>query len=432
MLDGLQAPRDVDAEAAVLGAAMLSKRALSVVIERLTASDFYLPKHSVVFQAISGLHSRLEPVDAITVNGELARAGELDKLGVTLVHELVDRVPHLGGVDAWVDSVLDLAKRRRLMVAGERIVASAASGEGVTDDLVESARGLVDGVSSEIVAGRPTGENLAGLFADLRGEGGSFVPTPWQYLNKYIGGLRPGALYILGARPGAGKTVVALNLAAHMAESSAVGFASLEMGEDELQKRLFASLGSVHLQSLVDSSLTASDWERVERASEKIRNLRLFVNDSASTLTQVVSFARSLHRRGDLGLFVVDYLQLMRGNARAESRQIEVSEFSRTLKLLAKELKIPVLALSQLNRASTARRGGEPQIADLRESGSLEQDADVVLLLHRDQERKPLHLKMIVAKNRHGRTAELTLDWEGQFARVSQIPWSPTSALAGL
>ncbi|MHA3682808.1 replicative DNA helicase [Leucobacter sp. HY1908] len=426
-----ETPRDELAERSVLGASMLSRRAAGDAVEALTVDDFYVPKYGTVFAAIAALVSRAEPVDAITVGDELSRAGELTRMGGPgLLHEMTEAVPTASNVGHYVEIVRERAVLRRLMEAGGQIVHSAVSGVGAVDEAVEAARSLVDGVSRRVVRDASwIGEGLSGTFEQLRSGAADAAPTLWSKLNAYIGGLRPGCLYVVGARPGVGKTVVGLNLAAGLAESRSVGFVSLEMSEEELRRRLLSAEATVHLGGLLDANLSVSDWEALSAAEGRVRALRLSVYDQASSLSQVLSYARTLHRRGGLGLLVVDYLQLMKGDGRAESRQVEVSEFSRALKLLAKELQIPVVALSQLNRESAGRKGGEPKISDLRESGSLEQDADVVLLLHRDEERKPGLLKIAVAKNRHGRPGDFTLNWEGKFARAVEMPWDPTAVL---
>ena len=426
-----EAPRDEHSEAAVLGAAMLSRAAATEALEGLTGDDFYVPRYAIVFDAIRELVSRSEPVDAITVGDELQRTGELGKLGgPVLLHELTEQVPTASNARYYIDIVAERAVMRRLMFAGDQIAAAAVAGEGAVDDAVESARALVDGVSRRVVRDVSwIGEGLASTFEQLRVGAAPADPTPWAKLNGYIGGLRPGALYVVGARPGVGKTVIGLQLAAGAATHGTAGFVSLEMSEEELRRRLLASQASVHLAGLLDSNLTDSDWAKLDAAGEAVQALRLSVYDQAASLSQVLSYARTLHRRGGLSCLVVDYLQLLTGDGRAESRQVEVSAFSRALKLLAKELQIPVVALSQLNRESAGRKGGEPKISDLRESGSLEQDADVVLLLHREAERKPNELKVIVAKNRHGRPGDFTLNWEGKYARATELAWDPTAII---
>lgn len=425
------APRDEHAEVAVLGAAMISRNAAAEAVELLAVADFYVPKHGTIFEAIRALHSRSEAIDAITVSDELSRAGELVKLGGPgLLHEMTAAVPAASNVSFYAGIVSERAVMRRLMEAGAAIAASATTGSVPVDAAVESARALVDGVSSRVVSDvQWLGDGLRGTYEALQGGEVAAVPTQWSALNGMIGGLRPGVLYVMGARPGSGKTTIGLNLAAHLAKQQAVGFVSLEMGEEELRRRVLSSEATVRLGGLLDGNLSSLDWEALSAVTEQVQRMRLAVLDSASTLAQVLSWARTLHRRGDLGLLVVDYLQLMKGDGRAESRQVEVSEFSRALKLLAKELRIPVIALSQLNRESAGRKDGEPKVSDLRESGSLEQDADVVLLLHRDQERSPTKLKCIVAKNRHGRPGDFTLTWEGQYARATEMPWSPTAMI---
>lgn len=424
-------PRDERAEASVLGAAMLSRDAAAEVVELLTAADFYVPRHGTIFDAVQALVSRSEAVDSITVTDELLRVGAMEKIGgPAVVYELTSQVPTAANVGYYVDIVRERAVLRRLLAAGDQIAADAVKGEGSVDALVERARGVVDSVSGRTVRQvSMIGDGLSATLRGLRDGTESMMPTQWSKLNSFIGGLRPGALYVIGARPGVGKTVAGLNLATAAAENVLVGYASLEMSEDELRKRVLASEASVHLSGLLDARLSSSDWEAITEADARIRGLRLSVLENADSLSRVVSFARTLHRMGGLGLLVVDYLQLMRGDGRAESRQVEVSEFSRTLKQLAMELQIPVVALSQLNRESAGRKGGEPRISDLRESGSLEQDSDVVILLHRDEERRPAQMQMIVAKNRHGRPGELKLSFEGRFARVSEVPWDPTALL---
>ncbi len=425
-------PRNEAAELAVLGGALWDPAGAAEAIEMLSPSDFYVPKHEVVFEAISALQARTEPTDAIAVSDELKRRGDLGRVGgPAFVHQLTDGVVSAAAVGFHAEIVREQAILRRLMLAGDAIAQRAIEGVGETDAIVENARALIDGVSPRTV--RSThwiGESIPQLLREIEAGDVQVTPTGWDPVDRFIGGLRPGAFYVVGARPGVGKTVVALNLATQVARGGAtVGYASLEMGEGELQKRLLAAEGTVHLSGLLDGKLGAQDWERTRLAEQAVAGMRLAVIDDAATLARVLSFARTLHRQGGLGLLVVDYLQLLVGDGRAESRQVEVSQFSRALKMLARELQIPVVALSQLNRDSTGRKGGEPRISDLRESGSLEQDADVVLLLHRDEEHSPSKLKVIVAKNRHGRTAEASLAFEGQFARVVTMPWSPTALL---
>lgn len=425
-------PRDEAAEAAVLGAAMWSRDAAAEAVESLAPADFYSPRNEAVFEALAALVARSEPTDVIAVSDELQRRGELRKWGgPAFLHQMDGEVRSAYSVGHYIAIVRERAVLRRLFEAGRAISQAALDGAGEADAIVEAARARVDSVSPRTVrATHWIGETLPELWAELTSGVQVLERTGWDALDNLIGGLRPGALYVLGARPGAGKTAVALNLAAAVAaRGPVVGYASLEMGEAELQRRLLAAEGSVHLSGLLDGKLTDSDWERLGVVRPKVDAMRLAVLDDAASLSRVLSFARTLHRQGGLGLLVVDYLQLMRGDGRAESRQVEVSEFSRALKLLAKELRVPVLALSQLNRESAGRKGGEPRISDLRESGSLEQDADVVLLLHRDEEHASAKLKVIVAKNRHGRVGEVGLHWEGRFARAVSMQWSPTALL---
>lgn len=425
---------DREAERSVLGGMMLSPDAVWDAAENCSPVDFYEPKHATIAETIIGLANQGKPTDPISVNDELLRLGELrGVLDPSYVHELTTSTLTAANVAHWAHIVREKAVLRRLGAAGARISELASGESGGALELVEKARIEVDGIDSATKTTlKPIGSGFAS-FVDALAEKPRYTPSPWWDLNSLIGGFRAGGMYIVGARPAQGKSIVGLNAAMRLAEAGPVAYCSLEMSREDITARMVAQLGDVHLSPLMNHNLAEDSWRKVAAVRAEIEKTPLFVStgDEVSTLAQVRAFARSVARRSRKGPpmagLVVDYLQLMSSGKREESRQVEVAGFSRSLKLLAGDLGIPVIALSQLNRQT--ERGGrsrKPTMADLRESGAIEQDADLVLLLNHDEKNRPGDLDVIVAKNRHGKTGEVTLSWEGQFSRVRSRAWSPT------
>lgn len=408
-----------DHEKVVLGSMMLAPVVIDEVVEILTGRDFHQPKHEQIFDAIAGLHADRKPVDALSVNSVVGTVASLAYL-----HELTGAVSVAASAGYYAERVRDESILRRVANVGTSLQALGAKGADSADsalDVVNAARAELDA----LVTGEDVATPESDLFAaieDLEGDPG--VPTPWRDLTEVLAGWKPGALYICGARPGVGKSVIANAALLDMARrGKRAAMFNLEMSKSEIYHRLLASVGNIDMGRIQHRNLNAADWERISKAKAHLLTLPMEVDDRGSIrVAQIRSKVRTLQRRGDLGLVIVDYLQLMRSGGRVESRQQEVSEMSRALKLMAKELQVPVLALSQLNRGAAAGPERMPQMSDLRESGSLEQDADVVLLLHRDQEREPDTLLMLVAKNRHGPNDRVVrLAWEGRFARATDI-----------
>ncbi|WGD38493.1 replicative DNA helicase [Lysinibacter sp. HNR] len=421
-----EAQYDREAEQSALGGMMLSKSAVWEVMEVVQPGDFYEVRHEQIAAAIVALATAGSPTDPIAVFDHLRATGATGVVEAAYLHQLVEITPSAANAGYYADIVRDRAELRRLAQAASGIAELVRDAEGTPAELVERARGLVDDVSRSTKREiRMIGESLSALYKSLE-EKPRFVETPWVDLNRIIGGMREGTLTIVGARPGIGKTALSLQIAAAMAETGTVGYVSLEMSEADLQKRLIAQTARVPMQSLMNNEMMPTHWQMLAPLGAKLEKTRIAVADDLETITQVKSYARSLARRGDLKGFVVDYMQLMTSGKREESRQQEVSGFSRALKILSGDLGVPVIALSQLNRAVEGRKSGEPQLADLRESGSIEQDADLVILLHREEKKAPNDIKLIVAKNRHGERGDVTLKWEGKFARAISRPWSPT------
>ncbi len=429
-------PHDVEAEESLLGAMLLSNDAASVGIEKCSSADFYKPAHGHIFGAIQALMERGEAIDAVTVTDELKRSGVLEAVGDRSIFiSLLANTPSIANARHYAEIVEEHALLRKLIgVAGD----IADIGYSVPEDVkaaVDEAEQMVFNVGERrtVDTMRPLRELLgAGLdrIEELgqRGSEITGVPSGYHELDKILLGFQPSSLNIVGARPGMGKTSFALGVLANVglvAQRPALLF-SLEMGHLELTQRLLASEAEVNGQSLQTGRIRTQDWGKIGVAVTKLSNAPIFIDDNPNvTVMDIRARARRLKKtEGDLGIVVVDYLQLMTGRTRAENRQTEVAEISRGLKILARELEVPVIALSQLSRNLESRQDKTPQLSDLRESGSLEQDADVVLFIYRESEYNdevPIDRAddalVDVAKHRNGPTGKANLLFLKQYAR---------------
>lgn len=427
-------PQDLAAERSLLGAMLLDRRAVEDVVDVVTGRDFYRPAHELVFAAIIGLYARGERSDVILVGDELTRLGQLPRAGgAPYLHDLVSAVVTSANASYYAQIVAEKAVLRRMVEAGTKIAQLGYTQAGEVSDLVAAGHAAMDGVQT-VQRVEPCQErDVYAALEALNSPAG--VETPWPVLTDAIGGWRPGNMYIVGARPGMGKTLVGLRAAADMARRGKRAlFCSFEMPNVEIQHRLICAAGDVAMRAVQHRQLTDADWSRVSRAVGYLATLPLTIDANPSqSVVDIKTHARKLARHEELGLVVVDYLQLMTSLKDRENRQVEVSAISRAVKTMALELDVPVIAISQLSRAPEGRHDRKPELTDLRESGSLEQDADVVLLLHYDREEDPTLLNMRVAKNRHGENdVWLKLLWEGHFARVSDWPvpqWTPSGSV---
>ncbi|HWM34890.1 MAG TPA: replicative DNA helicase [Pseudolysinimonas sp.] len=425
------------AEQSALGGMLLSKDAVADVMETVRAADFYIPKHEVVFEAVLSLYSHGEPTDVIAVTDELTKSGQLQRAGgADYLHTLTGLVPTAANAGFYASIVAEKAVLRRLVEAGTRIVQMGYASEGEVTDLVNNAQaeiyGVTGGVDSEDYVPLSDAIDTAVIeIEQARGRDGQMggVPTGFAELDDLTNGLHGGQLIIVAARPGLGKSTLALDFArsASVHHNLPSLFFSLEMGRSEIATRLLSAESSIGMHSLRKGDLDDRAWTKIANVRGGIADAPLYIDDSPNmTLVEIRAKCRRLSQRIGLKMVVIDYLQLMTSGKKVESRQQEVSEFSRALKLLAKELNVPVVALSQLNRNSEQRADKKPALADLRESGSLEQDADIVILLHRElglerDDPRNGDADLIVAKHRNGRTDTLTVTFQGGFSRFVDV-----------
>jgi len=430
-------PNDVAAEQSVLGAMLLSKDAIADVVEVVREPDFYRPAHQTIYGAILDLYARGEPADAVTVSAALTKSGDLGRVGgAPYLHTLVSMVPTAANAGYYGRIVREQAILRRLVEAGTRIVHMGYSGTGDVDDMVDRAQAEVYDVTE-----RRTSEDylpLREIMGDALNEieaisnrGGEMVgvPTGFVELDSLTNGLHPGQLIIVAARPALGKSTLGLDIcrSASIKHGLASVIFSLEMSRNEIVMRLLSAEAQVPLQNMRKGTMNDNDWAKLAAKMGAVSEAPLFIDDSPNlTLMEIRAKGRRLKQRHDLRLVVVDYLQLLTSGKRVENRQQEVSEFSRSLKLLAKELEVPVIAISQLNRGPEQRQDKRPLLADLRESGSLEQDADMVVLLHREdayerESPRAGEADLIVAKHRNGPTSVVTVAFQGHYSRFTDM-----------
>ena len=426
-------PQDMAAEQSVLGAILISKDAIADVTEVIRGADFYRPSHETIHDAIIDLYGRGEPVDMVTVAAELQRRGELQRIGgAPYLHTLSANVPIAANAGYYAEIVREKAMLRKLVDAGTKIVQIGYAGEGQVDDIVDQAQAevykITDKRATEDFA--PLSDIMDGVLDEIEAisnrEAGLYgVPTGFADLDDLTNGLHSGQMIIVAARPAMGKSTLALDLcrAASIHNNLASVFFSLEMTRSEITMRLLSAEAKVPLNHIRNGNMNDDDWAKLARKMGEVSSAPMFIDDSPNmTMMEIRAKARRLKQRHDLKLMVIDYMQLMSSGKKVESRQLEVSEFSRNIKLLAKELECPIIALSQLNRGPEQRGDKRTMMSDLRESGSLEQDADMVILLHRDdvyekESTRPGEADLIVAKHRNGPTRDITVAFQGHYSR---------------
>lgn len=419
-------PQDLNAEMSVLGGMLLSPDAISEVVEILTPEDFYVPKHATIFSVITELFGRGEPADFVTVGAALVDSGDIHRVGgVPYIHTLTETVPTGASAGFHARIVQERAVERRLVEAGVRISQLGHGGDGRDlADRVDIAQQAVFDITAtrdrndyatftEILQPALDGIEAAGTHdPDKLG-----VPTGFTDLDRLLNGLTAGQLIIVAGRPGLGKSTWAIDVVRNASIRAGMASAvfSLEMTKVEIVTRILSAESRVPLHLLRSGNLGDDDWTKLAKRMGEVADAPIFVDDSPSmSLMDIRAKARRLKQRHNLKLIVVDYLQLMSSPKKAASRENEVAEISRGLKLLAKEVECPVIAVSQLNRGPEQRADKRPQLSDLRESGSIEQDADIVILLHRDdyydkETERAGEADLILAKHRNGPTDTITV-----------------------
>jgi replicative DNA helicase len=428
-------PQDLVAEQGVLGGMLLSKDAIADVIETLKERDFYRPAHELIYDAILDLYGRGEPADPVTVSAELTKRGDIARAGgAPYLHTLISSVPTAANAGYYARIVRDRAVLRRLVEAGTKIVQLGYSEEGEVDDVVDAAQAEIYQVTEHrasedyVQLSELLPATLDEIEAIQNGVAGEGVKSGFKDLDKLTNGFHPGNMIVLAARPAVGKSTLGLDIARNAAihNGDAAVIFSLEMSRSEITMRMLSAEARVGLNNIRSGSLSDDEWGRLAKRMGEISQAPLFIDDSPNlSLMEIRAKARRLKQRHNLKIIVIDYLQLMTSGKRVENRQQEVSEFSRNLKLLAKELEVPIIAISQLNRSPEQRADKKPMLSDLRESGSIEQDADVVILLHRDDlydnQNRSGEADLIVAKHRNGPTRTITVSAQLHFARFSDM-----------
>jgi replicative DNA helicase len=432
--DAAEPPHNIEAEQAVLGAMMLSKDAISDVVEILRADDFYRPAHQIIFEVVLDLFARGDATDMISVWNVLLRAEQGRQVGgAPYLHDLVAVTPVVAAAAHHARIVHDQAILRRLIEAGIRIASYGRSGNGEdVSDLVDRAQADVYNIldvntaqdyqsfSDMILPTLDEIEAIGGRAGEYTG-----IPTGFADLDRLTQGLHPGQLVVVAARPAVGKSTLGLDFSRHAAIRMGLTTVifSLEMSRSELMMKLLSAEARIPLHRIRSGSLSDADWSDLAKVIDEIGEAPLFVDPTPHlTMMEIRAKCRRLKQKHDLRLVVVDYLQLMSSPSRRESRQQEVAEMSRSMKLLAKELDIPVVAICQLNRGSEQRADKRPQISDLRESGAIEQDADVAILIHREdvydrESPRAGEADLIVAKQRNGPTATIPVAFQGHYSR---------------
>ena len=426
-------PHSLEAEEALLGSALLSRDAVSRLMEEVRPADFYSPSNQTVYEAMKGLFDTGKPIDTVTVSELIFKDSKNSKsINASYIARLVDNVPSSANFERYIEIVLEHSHRRKLLKASGRIELLAMAMDKEIHSVLDEAEQTIFTASDDAI-----GDGLVGVNDVLesaierieeienRGTGLSGLPTYFSDLDYYLSGLQEGNLVVLASRPSMGKSSLGLNIATNVAkEGKVVAFFSLEMTKEELVQRVLFSEAKVTSGDARKGQLGAEKWSRVVEAASKVNNLPLYFDDApVITVTDIRAKSRRLKSSKDLDLIIVDYLQLMQSSS-GDNRQQEIAEISRNLKNLARELRVPILALSQLNRAAEAREDKRPRLGDLRESGAIEQDADIVMMLYRDDYYNPGTeipgvAEVNIVKNRSGQTGKVELFFSKEFTQFS-------------
>lgn len=430
-------PHSIEAEESVLGGILLDNDAINVALERLAAPDFYRAAHRAIFEAMVALTDKREPIDIITLSQELRIRGTLEQSGdMENLARLASLVPSAANVGYYAKAVKDMALRRRVITEASQAIKRAFEVEGDISEFLDTTEQGILSVSDARI--KPSFFRVGDVVQESikvvermydRKELVTGVPTGFDDLNKLTAGLQPSDLIILAARPAMGKTALALTISQRVAidHTGAVAIFSLEMSKEQLVLRMLCSEARVDNSKVRTGHLGERDFPRLVDAASRIAEAPIFIDDSAGlTITEVRAKSRRLNRETPLSLIIVDYLQLMKSPAYASNREQEISDISRSLKGLAKELHVPVIALSQLNRSVESRTDKRPLMSDLRESGAIEQDADIIMFIYRDEVYNEASVdkgiaELIISKQRSGPTGVVRLAFSAECTRFDNL-----------
>ncbi|MEG2983921.1 MAG: replicative DNA helicase [Peptostreptococcaceae bacterium] len=428
-------PHSVESEQSILGSILLDTEAIITVTETIRPGDFYKEAHKIIYECMIKLSNKGEPIDLITLTEELKRQGHLDDVGgITYITSLSTIVPTTSNVKYYADIVKEKSVLRKLIKASNDIINLGYDGGTKIEDVLDQAEKRIFDISQEKASDDFKSINLVlmdtydlieKLYTNKSDVTG--ITTGFKDLNKKINGLQRTDLILLAARPAMGKTAFSLNLVQNAAlkGDASVAVFSLEMSKEQLVQRMLSSQSHVELKKIKTGTLDENDWPRIIDAMSVLSNAKIHIDDTPGIkISELRSKCRKLKIEKGLDLILIDYLQLMEGEGNNESRQQEISKISRSLKIIAKELNCPVVALSQLSRAPEQRADHRPMLSDLRESGAIEQDADIVMFLYRDEYYHPDSEKknigeVLIAKNRHGETGAVELVWLGEVQKFA-------------
>lgn len=430
-------PHNIEAEQSLIGSMFISEDAITLAMEKLEPLDFYKEAHRLVFETIMELYAQGEPADPITVAEHLRGKGVLDQIGgKSYIHTLVNVVPTAANAKYYAEIVEKGAVLRSLIRAATEVVSLGYESPEDVEQLIDKAESLIFGVSQKRISEKfaHVKELLAESFEQIeklyeKKAQVTGIPSGYTDLDNMTSGFHPSDLIVVAARPSMGKTSLALGIAQNVAlnERVPVAIFSLEMSRYQLVQRFLCSQAKVDAQALRSGSLREDDWPKLSNAVGRLADAPIYIDDTANiTIMEVRAKARRLMARQKLGLIIVDYLQLMQGGLRKENRQQEISEISRALKILGRELNLPVIAVSQLSRAVEQRPDKRPLLADLRESGAIEQDADLVVFIYRDEYYNPDSddkgvAEIHISKHRNGPTGTIRLAFQPHFARFVNL-----------
>lgn len=429
-------PHNLESEQCVIGSIIMEEETMVPVAEILDIEDFYIDAHKVIYESMLELNNERKPIDMVTVSNRLKEKGYLDQVGgVTYLTSITNMIPTTSNVKVYAEIVKKNSTLRKLIKASNDIISMGYEASHSLDDILNVAEKKIFDISQDRMSEdfKPISEVLTSVTAMIenvysKGSDLTGLDTGFIDLNKKLGGFHKSDLILIAARPGMGKTAFALNLVANAAirSKASVAVFSLEMSKEQLVQRLLSSQSNVALDSISKGKIADDEWKKLTDAMTILSSSGIFIDDTPGIkVSEIRSKCRKLKMEKGLDMIMIDYLQLMEADGRADNRQQEVSKISRSLKILAKEMNCPVVALSQLSRNTESGKDHTPKLSDLRDSGAIEQDADIVMFIYRDEYYTKMETKkkdlaeIIIAKNRHGEISNIELVWIGKIQKFS-------------